>query len=36
MNYEILDNQNIIRNFSYKIGKSIGWLVSSRKKIMEL
>ena len=32
MNYEILDNQNIIRNLSYKIGKSIGWLVSSRKR----
>ena len=32
MNYEILDNQNIIKNKSYKIGKSIGWLVSSRKK----
>ena len=32
MNYEILDNQNIIRDLSYKIGKSVGWLVSSRKK----
>lgn len=32
MNYEILDNQNIIKHISFKLGKSIGWLVHSRKK----